>query len=84
MEVLYLAEKNRIGLSHAETLEAIEASPGYAVVDLSPEILKAAVKLHYPELHDRLILATAQWLGIGILSSGSGFAEVDEVEIIWD
>lgn len=84
MEVMYLSEKNRIDISLSETLDKIHDSDRYSVVDLNPEILKVAEKLDVRELHDRLILASAKWLGIGVLSSDSEFPEVKGVEIIWD
>lgn len=36
------------------------------------------------ELHDRMILATAKWLDIPIISSDKKFADVDGIKVIWD
>ena len=83
MEVLYLSEKNRIPMDLTESLEKLQASECYAVVDLNAEILKVAEALEFGELHDRLILATARWFGVSILSSDQEFERVEGVEVIW-
>ncbi len=69
MEILYLSEKNRIPVDLSETLRMIQASESYAVVDLNAEILKVASAIEFRELHDRLILATAMWFEVPVLSS---------------
>ena len=84
MEVLYLAEKNRIPLDLAQALDTIEASPHYTIVDLSPEILKVAAAVSFPELHDRLIVAAAKWLGVGLISSDTALRALPDLEVIWD
>ncbi|HLF88831.1 MAG TPA: PIN domain-containing protein [Anaerolineales bacterium] len=84
MEIMYLAEKNRIEINLSKTLDLIQASSQYSVIDLNPEILQVAETIDFPELHDRLILATAKWLGIGIISSDREFDKVSGIEVIWD
>lgn len=59
---MYLSEKHRIGLDLTETLNRIEESTIYNIVNLTPEILKVAGITPFKELHDRLILSTAKWL----------------------
>ena len=69
MEVLYLFEKNRIevGLLHTEDLLK---SQNYQFEPLSLEILKTASEIDdIPELHDRLIAATARYLDIPIITN---------------
>ena len=55
MEIMYLSEKNRIGISLADTFAEIESSSLYSTIDLTPEILKIAEVTAFRELHDRLI-----------------------------
>ncbi len=83
MEVMYLAEKNRININLQETLDMIESSAKYTIIDLTPEILQVAENINFYELHDRLILATAKWLEIKILSSDRKFSKVEGIEVIW-
>ena len=83
MEIMYLAERHRITISLHETLSRIEASSKYAAINLSPEILQVAETITFPELHDRLILATARWLDVPIISSDEAFETVPGITVIW-
>jgi PIN domain nuclease of toxin-antitoxin system len=83
MEIMYLSEKNRIFINLNETLEKIEYSSKYAVINLSPDILRVAEKIEFRELHDRLILATAKWLDISVISSDKEFENVHGINVIW-
>lgn len=69
MEVLYLFEKNRIevGILHTEDLLK---GQNYQFEPLTLEILKTASEIDdIPELHDRLIAATASYLEIPIITN---------------
>lgn len=84
MEILYLSEKHRIKINLAETLKKIYSSSIYSIVNLTPEILEVAETIEFSELHDRLIIATAKWLGISIISSDQEFPKIDGLETIWN
>ncbi|GAK53143.1 PIN domain protein [Candidatus Moduliflexus flocculans] len=84
MEIMYLAEKKRIPIDLQETLRRIESSSKYMIVNLTPEILRVAQTVNFYELHDRLILATAKWLDVPLISSDSKFAAVTGIRTIWD
>jgi PIN domain nuclease of toxin-antitoxin system len=84
MEIMYLFEKNRITIDLESTLERIQASSKYGIINLSPEILSVSKTIEFYELHDRLILGTAKWLDIPILSSDHKFSEVTGIEVIWN
>jgi predicted nucleic acid-binding protein len=82
MEVLYLFEKNRIevGLLHTEDLLR---GQNYQFEPLSLEILKTASEIDdIPELHDRLIAATARYLDIPIITNDPVIQESRFVEIL--
>jgi PIN domain nuclease of toxin-antitoxin system len=84
MEILYLSEKRKINIDLIETLTKIEHSSLYYIVDLTPDILKVANVLPFYELHDRLILATAKWLDIPIISSDEKFNSVHGIQVYWN
>lgn len=83
MEVLYLFEKNRIDIGLLQT-ENLFKSQNYQFEPLSFEILKTASEIDdIPELHDRLIAATARYLGLPLITNDplirdSAFVEVLE------
>ncbi len=84
MEILYLSEKRRIKIDLTDTLNKIELSSLYHIADLTPDILKVANDLHFHELHDRLILSTAKWLDIPIISSDEKFKSVEGIQLFWN
>lgn len=69
MEVLYLFEKNRIDVGLLQTEELFK-SRNYQFEPLSFDILKTASGIDdIPELHDRLIAATAKYLDLPLISN---------------
>lgn len=84
MEIMYLSEKNRIGIDLPKTLSIINNTEGYRIIDLNTEIIKTASKIEFYELHDRMILATAKWLDIPIITSDNLISQVKGFKIIWD
>jgi len=69
MEVLYLFEKNRIKIDLLQA-EDLFRSKNYQFEPLSLEILKTASEItDIPELHDRLIAATARYLDLLIITN---------------
>jgi len=84
MEVMYLSEKNRIDISLQETLDHIESSTKYSIVDLNADVLRVAETISFYELHDRLILAAAKWLQIPVISSDGEFSKVEGIEVVWE
>lgn len=79
MEILYLSDKNRINLTLRETLETIDLSTNYIIADLTSEILEVAETVVFRELHDRLILSTAKFFGIPIISNDEEFAGIQGI-----
>lgn len=69
MEIFYLFEKNRIKIDLIQTEDLLK-SKNYQFEPLSLEILKTASFItDIPELHDRLIAATARYLDIPIITN---------------
>ena len=83
MEIMYLAEKNRIPITLEIVIEKIRISSIYKIVNLSIDIILTAKTVEFHELHDRLILATAKYFDIPIISSDLKFKEVSNIEVIW-
>jgi len=69
MEVMYLFEKNRIEIGLLQTEDLME-SHNYQFEPLGFEILKSASEIDdIPELHDRLIAATARHLDLPLITN---------------
>lgn len=69
MEILYLFEKSRININILQ-IEDLLKSRNYQFEPLGFEILRKASEItDIPELHDRLIAATARYLDIPILTN---------------
>lgn len=69
MEVLYLFEKHRIDIGLLQTEDLLK-SQNYQFEPLILEILKTASEItDIPELHVRLIAATARYLDIPIITN---------------
>ncbi|MCK4467660.1 MAG: PIN domain-containing protein, partial [Desulfobacterales bacterium] len=82
MEVLYLFEKNRIDISLLQT-EDLFKSQNYQFEPLSFEILKTASEINdIPELHDRLIAATARYLDLPIITNDPVIRDSKFVEVL--
>ena len=83
VEILYLSEKNRIMINLGESLDIIDDSANYSIVDLTTKIVKFAEKIDFPEIFDRLIMSTARSLDIPILTSDKAIRNSGIVETIW-
>ncbi|HLP48133.1 MAG TPA: type II toxin-antitoxin system VapC family toxin [Candidatus Kapabacteria bacterium] len=83
MEILYLSERNKIPVSLEEVVEKIRLSTIYEVIDLSTEIVIEAKSVDFYEMHDRLILATAKYLNVPVISSDSKFKNVEGINVVW-
>lgn len=83
VEILYLSEKKRIMINLGESLDIIDDSANYSIVDLTTEIVKFAEKIDFPEIFDRLIISTARYLGVPILTSDRAIRSCGFVEAVW-
>jgi len=82
MEVLYLFEKNRINISLFQTEDLLK-SQNYQFEPLSLEILKTASQItDVPELHDRLIAATARYLDVPLITNDPVIRASEFVDIL--
>jgi predicted nucleic acid-binding protein len=82
MEVMYLFEKNRIQIGLLQTEDLME-SQNYQFEPLTLEILKEASQIDdIPELHDRLIAATAKYLDLPLITNDPVIAKSKFVQIL--
>lgn len=82
MEMLYLFEKNRINVGLLQTEELFK-SQNYQFEPLNFDILKTAADINdIPELHDRLIAATAKYLGLPLITNDPVIIDSKSVEVL--
>lgn len=79
-EALAIAEKGKVEFDFVEMQRVIREEPEFEVISFSPEIFQAVVQVrNVPELHDRIIVATARFYGAGILTKDREILESGEV-----
>lgn len=84
MEVMYLSEAKRVDLRVDELIERVSSSANYEIVPIGAEIVSVATGIDdVPELHDRIIVASAKWLGVPILTSDAVMNRSNHVTTIW-
>ena len=82
MEILYLFEKNRIKIDLFQTEDLLK-SRNYQFEPLSLEIIKTASEINdIPELHDRLVAATARYLDIPLITNDPVIEKSNFVKIL--
>lgn len=84
-EVGYLAERKRISASVADVLKLVSTNQNFHFQELSADIVSLAFQIpDIPELHDRLIAATAHWLKIPLLTNDPQIQNSVAVQTIWN
>jgi len=86
MEIMYLSNNKRIHFTLQDFLLKINNNSNYQIVDLTKEILLISdgLKSTNLELHDKLIISTAIFLDVPILSSDEKIIDSNVVKVIWD
>ena len=83
-EILYLSEKSRISLSIADVKKHLSKFPNFRACGLSFEIIEAAETItDIPELHDRLIAATARYLDFELITNDPKIQNSAFVKSVW-
>lgn len=84
VEIMYLAEGNRIPVDFRTIKNKIIKSDNYHIIDLDIEIVETAKEIRELELHDRLIVATGRYLKIPILTCDRSIQESNHIRTIWN
>jgi len=84
MEIMYLSEKGRTDADLAQVVELVGGSDNYLVFPVDTEIiLTARVIEDIPELHDRVIAATAKFLDVPLITSDEVITRSQSVKTVW-
>ena len=83
-EILYLSEKQRISLTPKQLRSHLAGHDNYVEIPLSLEVVQCAERiLDIPELHDRLIAATASFLDLEVITNDPKIQASASVVSIW-
>jgi PIN domain nuclease of toxin-antitoxin system len=89
VEICYLTEKAKISPIVLENIKAEmnEINAGVKIIPLSPEIsltLQQIPRQTVPEMGDRIIAATALYLGLPLVTKDHKIRELSIIQTIWD
>ncbi|MCE2394890.1 PIN domain-containing protein [Candidatus Poribacteria bacterium] len=83
-EILYLSEKQRIRTSIDEVEDYLKEHPNYKEYSLNFAVIQSTAEItDIPELHDRLIAATARQLDLELITNDSVIQASAFVKTIW-
>lgn len=84
MEVLYLSEAKKVNVRLDELIGRVSGSVNYEIVPVNADVVLAAAEVDdVPELHDRIIVGTAKWLGVPLLTGDEIIRKSSHVRTIW-
>ena len=77
-------EKKRIAFNFKNLFKRIHDSENFILIALDYFILQKMVNLReIPELHDKIIVATAKYLNLPLMTKDASLRELSYVETIW-
>lgn len=83
-ELVMMAEKQRIVFNLASIMERLQSVPTYHLLDLTPStVLRIQSLPHLPDIHDRLIVATALEAGATIITRDWTISRSRLAPVVW-
>lgn len=83
-EILYLSEKGRITLSLPDVSQYLQKHPHFKEYPLTISVVESAAQISdIPELHDRLIAATARLHGVELITNDLTIQASKYLNTIW-
>lgn len=83
-EILYLSEKKRITANLTDISALLQNSPNFKEFPLTADVIKSTEQItDIPELHDRIISATAKHLNLELITNDTKIQNSTFVKTIW-
>ena len=83
-EILYLSEKQRIGISLHAVNEYMKQFPNYKEYSMSFSVIQSSSEItDIPELHDRLIAGTARFLNLDLITNDPIIQASSFIKTVW-
>jgi len=83
-ECYYLREKEKIELDFENLLNVIEKSSNFLITPFNFDIIKLFPKINIPEIHDKIIVATAKLLDAALITKDKEIINSKSIKTIWD
>lgn len=78
-EALAIAERDKVEFDFQRMYQLIKDEVEFEIVSFTSEILEEAMRIKMPEIHDRIIVATAKFYKAGILTKDRIILESEEL-----
>lgn len=83
-EILYLSEKQKIPANLQAVFQLFQKFPNFKEFPLNADVIKAAEQItDIPELHDRVISATAKLLNLELITTDAKIQNSSFVKTVW-
>jgi len=83
-EIVYLAEKERLGLQFKEVIKKLEESSNYLIYPLNLEIVMRTSEMHdMGDIHDRIIAATVKQVDGILITKDPEIQAHGSIKTIW-
>lgn len=83
-EILYLSEKRRITATPTNVFQLLQNFPNFKEFPINLDVVKSAAQItDVPELHDRIISATAKLLNLELITNDRKIQNSNFVKTIW-
>lgn len=83
-EALSIFDKKRVSFDFRKLFEKVRDSDNFVIMALDNPVLESMLDLkELPELHDKIIVATAQHLGLPLITKDSTLHRLSAVKTIW-
>jgi predicted nucleic acid-binding protein len=83
-EILYLSEKKRISATLTDALDLTANFPNFKELPISGDIIETAAQIaDIPELHDRIISASARFMNLELITNDAKIQNSNFVQTIW-
>ncbi len=83
-EALSIFEKKRIAFDFKKLLRKINESNNFVITALDSPILQKMVDLKdVPELHDKIIIATARYLNLPVITKDETLQKLSYIKTVW-
>ena len=82
-EALSICEKKRSAITFDVFLQALRNSRNYVAYNLDMPVVSRLADVHIPELHDRVIVATAMITRSAVITRDKRIAASKDVQTVW-